>query len=471
MLAPACRCGLISVASASRSGADLLAKKRVEYRADLELFPGYGEDRPSADLDDLPWLLRAGSSSGDIGRDWRQELADGGLWEQIMAEGSRPRLNRLPASLEQRIAAIPELLEGQAFIARYALPLVPVELSTSSRTQGEMLISRAYLRSYCDELNAVVLSGTLVGELDCGLALTDPHLAVSLRRLRELLEVVGIRAAVERSLALSALLTLRVDAAWLWFVGAALADVAHAGRPLLGAIIASGGSFEPLTGRTQLRQRVRDRLLEVRAAVQRSDLPTQLQLPGTVEPKQSKTRSRPQVRSSAMADQQPLLGYDNDVFLVCGRDNRAIRALKAMLAAADVHVVGWEEARQWTGRATPYVMEVLQAAFGRVRKVLVLFTPDDEVQLFADFVAERDPEYEKRRGFQARPNVLVEAGMAFALQPDRYRNRGDRRSTAYHRPRRSARRAFHGYRREPRQPHPAARHNASQRRLPVHHRL
>jgi len=70
-----------------------------------------------------------------------------------------------------------------------------------------------------------------------------------------------------------------------------------------------------------------------------------------------------------------------------------------------------------TGKASPYIGEILDAAFKHAQAVIALLTPDDEARLRADLVREDDLPYEKSLTGQARPNVLFEAGMAFAFHP------------------------------------------------------
>lgn len=72
-----------------------------------------------------------------------------------------------------------------------------------------------------------------------------------------------------------------------------------------------------------------------------------------------------------------------------------------------------------TGKSSPYIGEVLEAAFTRAQAVVVLLTPDDEVRLREELRREDDPAYESNLTGQARANVLFEAGTAFATHPDR----------------------------------------------------
>ena len=108
-----------------------------------------------------------------------------------------------------------------------------------------------------------------------------------------------------------------------------------------------------------------------------------------------------------------------DVLVVHGRNNAARDALFELLRAFDLHPLEWSEAVSATGKASPYIGEILDAAFSRAHAVIVLFTPDDEARLREPFQASYEPPHETQLTGQARPNVLFEAGMAMARDQDR----------------------------------------------------
>jgi predicted nucleotide-binding protein len=107
----------------------------------------------------------------------------------------------------------------------------------------------------------------------------------------------------------------------------------------------------------------------------------------------------------------------NQVFVVCGRDRPAKDAMFTFLRAIGVKPIEWNSALAMTKKAAPYVGEILEAAFAKARGVVVLLTPDDLAQLRPDLLASTDKPYERTPTGQARPNVLFEAGMAFATHP------------------------------------------------------
>jgi predicted nucleotide-binding protein len=101
------------------------------------------------------------------------------------------------------------------------------------------------------------------------------------------------------------------------------------------------------------------------------------------------------------------------VFVVHGRDIDARGAVFEFLRAVGLRPLEWIQAVKLSRRGSPYVGEVLDAAFREAAAIVVLLTPDDEAKLRTPFLVARDPVYERKLTGQARPNVLFEAGMAF----------------------------------------------------------
>lgn len=71
----------------------------------------------------------------------------------------------------------------------------------------------------------------------------------------------------------------------------------------------------------------------------------------------------------------------------------------------------WTTAVGLTGKGSPYIGEVLDAAFTNATAVVVLMTPD-EVAYLQPRYGHGDDDRETQPAAQARPNVLFEAGMA-----------------------------------------------------------
>ncbi len=106
------------------------------------------------------------------------------------------------------------------------------------------------------------------------------------------------------------------------------------------------------------------------------------------------------------------------VFVVYGRDLTARDAVFSFLRTLNLRPLEWTQALKLTNKGSPYVGEVLDAAFSEAAAIIVLLTPDDEARLKAAFITPRDPQHERKLSGQARPNVLFEAGMAFGKNPN-----------------------------------------------------
>ena len=108
-----------------------------------------------------------------------------------------------------------------------------------------------------------------------------------------------------------------------------------------------------------------------------------------------------------------------EVFVVHGRNQAARSAMFQFLRSIGLHPLEWSEAVNYTGKPTPYIGEILDAAFSRAHAVVVLLTPDDEARLREPFRGSNEPPHETELTGQARPNVLFEAGMAMGRSQDR----------------------------------------------------
>jgi predicted nucleotide-binding protein len=107
------------------------------------------------------------------------------------------------------------------------------------------------------------------------------------------------------------------------------------------------------------------------------------------------------------------------VFVIHGRNQAARDAMFDLLRALGLLPIEWAQAVLATGRPSPYIGDVLKAAFGRAQAVLVLMTPDDEARLRPHLQGLAEPRHETELTPQARANVIFEAGMAMAWDENR----------------------------------------------------
>lgn len=128
----------------------------------------------------------------------------------------------------------------------------------------------------------------------------------------------------------------------------------------------------------------------------------------------------PGARSAAAdAGQEATEPDKRAIFVVHGRNLAARDAMFDFLRTLGLLPIEWSQAVAATGRPSPYVGEVLKAAFGRAKAVMVLMTPDDEARLRPHLQGRGEPPHETNLTPQARANVLFEAGMAMAWDEDR----------------------------------------------------
>lgn len=99
------------------------------------------------------------------------------------------------------------------------------------------------------------------------------------------------------------------------------------------------------------------------------------------------------------------------VFVVHGRNRVARDGMFAFLKAVGLEPIEWSEAVSLTGEGSPYIGQVLDAAFSAAQAIVVLLTPDEITYLRTEY-ADTTDDPEIKAAAQARPNVLFEAGMA-----------------------------------------------------------
>lgn len=108
-------------------------------------------------------------------------------------------------------------------------------------------------------------------------------------------------------------------------------------------------------------------------------------------------------------------GNKKTVFVVHGRNNRILLAMRDLLRAMGVDVLEWEQCVTLTNTPTPSIQQILEAGFRQAQAIIILFTPDEEAHL-REGLGNKD---ECQVGLQPRLNVIYEAGMAMGIMPDR----------------------------------------------------
>ena len=102
------------------------------------------------------------------------------------------------------------------------------------------------------------------------------------------------------------------------------------------------------------------------------------------------------------------------VMVIYGHDHEAKDTLFDWLRAIGLQPCEWNQLVTASGAASPYIGQVLDSAFHQAQAVVALFTPDERVIATSASTADHNA-----WRLQARPNVLIEAGMASSTHPTR----------------------------------------------------
>lgn len=120
-----------------------------------------------------------------------------------------------------------------------------------------------------------------------------------------------------------------------------------------------------------------------------------------------------------MDDSSPTTNIDPDsakrVFVIHGRDERLRKGVFEFLRSIGLEPLEWPQLLSRQESASPFIGTIVEEAFKNVQAVVALITPDERVALRPDLTTSGQNE----AGFQPRPNVLFETGMAFSTHPDR----------------------------------------------------
>lgn len=106
------------------------------------------------------------------------------------------------------------------------------------------------------------------------------------------------------------------------------------------------------------------------------------------------------------------------VFVVHGRNELLRKSMFDFLRSINLSPMEWTTAVELTGEGSPYIGQVLDAAFHHATAVVVLMTPD-EVAYLQPRYGHGESDQETQPAPQARPNVLFEAGMALGRDAKR----------------------------------------------------
>jgi len=159
----------------------------------------------------------------------------------------------------------------------------------------------------------------------------------------------------------------------------------------MSATMSRSGAFVRTTQGTALRREVKAR---IRAAL----------TPESLAVRQDATRIPEETHGS------------REVVVVHGRDLKIRDSMFDFLRALGLHPREWGEAIRRTGHGAPFIGQVVQALFEGAQAIVVILSPDEHVSLRDDLRGGNNLDDE---GWQPRPNVFLEAGMALSTNERR----------------------------------------------------
>jgi predicted nucleotide-binding protein len=124
--------------------------------------------------------------------------------------------------------------------------------------------------------------------------------------------------------------------------------------------------------------------------------------------------TRPPGQAPQTVDATTFAANHKAVMVIYGQDEEAKAALFDWLRAIGLQPREWNQLVHASSSGSPYIGQVLDQAFNDAQAVIALFTPDE-------YARSRTAPVSDSGGWrlQARPNVLLEAGMALATHPTR----------------------------------------------------
>jgi hypothetical protein len=121
--------------------------------------------------------------------------------------------------------------------------------------------------------------------------------------------------------------------------------------------------------------------------------------------------SQPEVNADASIKAPNLPERAKNIVVIHGRDATLRDSMFQLLRSLGLTPVEWSEAVRRTGRGAPYTGEVVDALFQDAQAIIAIFSPDEHVELRTDLQSEDAGD---NNGWQPRPNVFIETGMALA---------------------------------------------------------
>lgn len=121
-------------------------------------------------------------------------------------------------------------------------------------------------------------------------------------------------------------------------------------------------------------------------------------------------------KSIIVTDVLEVLQMRFSLFLIHGRDIECISEVINLLSVAGIDVFTFDDIQSSLQSGAPFIGQVVDVGLDKCDATLALFTPDELASLQLSFRKNEDGPSDQLR-WQARPNVIFEAGLALAKHP------------------------------------------------------
>jgi len=386
-------------------------KKIREFYNQPQLYPVYNKKNFSdfvSLLDGIRWQPRVKkSASKEISTQWQDELENpDGLWKQIIIDENLKSANI--SKLEDEIYSVPEKLDGRAFVLYNAQSIVPFKLNDKNSTRVNFLINKAFVESYIYEYQSSIIVDSPIGNLDCDIKSRSKDFTptISFRKINDVLKHLGIDFLLARNTSWNILVELKYDTHFDWFSKTLIQHYKLDSFKTFLKIILNSDFQNKKTKILKSGSSIIDKVKKICLLVYEFFGQEDFQVSGSIFSLHTQ---------EGLLRRHQITRGKSDIFLIQGRDSDSIKLITDFLASLGLNVIKWEEAVKLTEQTNPFILEVIEAGFAKATATIVLFTPDEEVKLKDGLAVNGNTE----AGFQARPNVLLEAGMSLALFPKR----------------------------------------------------
>lgn len=376
-------------------------KKIREFYDNPELYPTYNEDNLEKfliHLEGIKWQPRIKfSASKTITSSWIDELHEGGMWKKLIEANVQDF--RSINEPEQIIQNIPYSLEGKGFIYKNIYSLIPLDLTIQNTTEINFMINRGWIESYLNEYDGSIISETPFGILDFGLGNKENRKsAISYSKFSIALNVAGLSDLLDNE---------EISFMDLIFMKSSKSEIRSLFHIFYIDFVKNNMELVLYKLRTPKFQNQKNKIIELEKD-KNSRFEHLVNL--TIDILKSEDKDIQIDKKRIMDDNK-----SNKIFLVHGRDIKEKNSLTTYLRTINIEIIEWEQAVVMTGNPSATTLDIIKAGFENAQAVLVLFTPDEEVKLRDELPSDA----KREKGFQPRPNVIFEAGLAFATHPNR----------------------------------------------------